>query len=261
MKQIIFLIALLFSVSAVWSQETYEKAIFVSPTQGDSLRYRFLVPEGMNPEEKYPLVLFLHGAGERGSDNEKQLLHGGQMFLNPVNREKHPAYVLFPQCPESAYGAYNGEEIDKMIPEEMPMHPHLTPTMRILKELLDSYLALPQVDRERVYVIGLSMGAMATYDIVIRHPELFAAAVPICGTVNPNRLKRAKGITEVSFRIFHGDADAVVLPAGSRKAYKALKSIGADVEYIEFPGCTHGSWNPAFNRPDFMEWLFGKKKQ
>ena len=102
------------------------------------------------------------------------------------------------------------------------------------------------------------MGAMGTFDMVARFPDIFAAAVPICGIVNPDRLSVAKN---VSFRIFHGDADNIVPVEGSREAYKVLKSIGASVEYIEFPGCNHGSWNPAFNYPDFMEWIFKQKKK
>ena len=101
------------------------------------------------------------------------------------------------------------------------------------------------------------MGAMGTFDMVVRFPEVFAAAVPICDTVNPDRLAAAK---DVKFRIFHGDADDVVPVECSRKAYRALKAAGADVEYIEFPGCNHGSWNPAFSTPDFMKWLFRQKK-
>ena len=117
---------------------------------------------------------------------------------------------------------------------------------------------MPEVDTQRVYIIGLSMGAMGTYDLVVRYPEIFAAAVPICGTVNPSRLSVAK---DVKFRIFHGGGDDVVPVKGSREAYKALKAAGADVEYIEFPGCNHGSWNPAFNYPGFMDWLFKQKKK
>jgi predicted peptidase len=207
--------------------------------------------------EKYPLVLFLHGAGERGSDNEKQLFHGSQMWLNPVNRENYPAFVLFPQCPESGYWAYvnrpSSFETDKM-----PIEPPISPIFVALKELLDSYLTMPQVDKKRIYVIGLSMGAMGTYDLTIRYPELFAAAIPICGIVNPKRLEAAK---EVKFRLFHGDADNIVPPLGSRRAYKALKKAGADVQYIEFPGVGHESWKQAFELPDFMKWLFFQKKE
>ena len=116
---------------------------------------------------------------------------------------------------------------------------------------------MSQVDKQRIYIMGLSMGAMGTYDMTIRYPEIFAAAIPICGTVNPTRLSAAK---EVKFRIFHGDADSVVPVSGSHQAYKALKAAGADVKYTEFPGVTHGSWNPAFTLPDFMSWLFSQKK-
>ena len=243
------------SLLPVLAQETYQKESFVS-AQGDTLPYRLLRPQEMKPGKKYPLVLFLHGAGERGRDNERQLFHGGQMFLNPVNREQYPAFVLVPQCPETGYWAYT-ESPASFSPAEMPLEVPVSPTFTTLKELLDTYLAMPQVDKNRVYIIGLSMGAMGTYDMTIRFPEIFAAAIPICGTVNPERLKAAK---PVKFRIFHGDHDNVVPIEGSRSAYKALKTAGADVEYIEFPGCDHGSWNQAFNRPDFMSWLFSQKK-
>ena len=206
MKQWSILLVFLFLSLSLSAQQGYEKDVFVS-SAGDSLPYRMIRPESMKAGKKYPLVLFLHGAGERGNDNERQLTHGGQMFLNPVNREK--------------------------------------------------YLAMPEVDKKRIYIVGLSMGAMGTYDLVVRYPEIFAAALPICGSVNPDRLPAAK---EVKFRIFHGDADDVVTVEGSREAYKALKAAGAKVEYIEFPGCNHGSWNPAFNYPGFMEWLFKQKK-
>ena len=243
-------------LGVTYGQNEFEKKVYVAAS-GDSLNYRLLRPEGELEDGKYPLVLFLHGAGERGSDNEKQLFHGSQMWLNPVNRENYPAFVLFPQCPESCYWVY-AERPASLEPEQMPSDFPLSPVFVTLKELLDTYLAMPQVDKERIYIMGLSMGAMGTFDLVIRYPELFAAAIPICGTVNPTRLKSAK---EVKFRIFHGDADNVVPVNASRQAYKALKEAGADVEYIEFPGVTHGSWNPAFTRPDFMSWLFSQKKQ
>ena len=255
-KLLMFLVCFLGIAIFSFGQDEYEKKTFVT-VSGDSLNYRLLRPEVEQEGEKYPLVLFLHGAGERGSDNEKQLFHGSQMWLNPVNRENYPAFVLFPQCPESGYWAYvnrpSSFETDKM-----PIETPISPIFVALKELLDSYLTMPQVDKRRIYVIGLSMGAMGTYDLTIRYPELFAAAIPICGTVNADRLKSAK---KVKFRIFHGDADNVVPVSGSRRAYKALKSAGADVEYFEFPGVGHVSWNEAFNRTDFMSWLFRQKKK
>ena len=250
-----FLVLFWSLLGVAYGQSAFEKKVYVTAS-GDSLNYRLLRPEVEQEGEKYPLVLFLHGAGERGSDNEKQLTHGSQMWLNPVNRENYPAFVLVPQCPESGYWAYT-DRPSSFEPDQMPADVPLSPVFRTLKELIDTYLVMPQVDKQRVYVIGLSMGAMGTYDMAIRYPEIFAAAIPICGTVNPTRLSAAK---DVKFRIFHGDADTVVPVSGSRQAYKALKAAGADVEYIEFPGVTHGSWNPAFTQPDFMSWLFSQKK-
>lgn len=202
MKKLILLLSvLLFSLEFVAAQDEYERSVFVS-SSGDSLNYRLLEPEVMQAGEKYPLVLFLHGAGERGNDNEKQLTHGGQMFLNPVNREKYPAFVLFPQCPESGYWAYENRP-QSFIPTQMPVGKEMPSVFQAVKELLDMYLANPQVDKSRIYIMGLSMGAMGTYDMVSRFPDIFAAAVPICGTVNPTRLSAARN---VAFRIFHGDA-------------------------------------------------------
>lgn len=246
----------LFAGLQLMAQTGYEERTQVA-SSGDTLLYRLLAPERVEAGKTYPLVLFLHGAGERGNDNTKQLGIGAQMFLNPLNRELYPAFVLFPQCPDERYWAY-GNRPASFAPGEMPVPTEPAPITRAVKELLDSCLASSPIDTGRIYIIGLSMGGMGTYDLVAWYPGLFAAAIPICGTVNPSRLKAA---TDVSFRIFHGDADKVVTVEGSRQAYKTLKANGANVEYIEFPGIGHDSWTPAFNYPGFMGWLFGQKKK
>jgi predicted peptidase len=257
MKKLLVFLVLFWSLLGVaYGQSAFEKKVYVTAS-GDSLNYRLLRPEVEQEGEKYPLVLFLHGAGERGSDNEKQLFHGSQMWLNPVNREEYPAFVLFPQCPESGYWAY-ADRLSSFEPDQMPADVPLSSVFATLKELLDTYLAMPQVDKQRIYIMGLSMGAMGTYDMTIRYPEIFAAAIPICGIVNPKRLEAAKG---VKFRLFHGSADNIVPPSGSRRAYKALKKAGAEVQYNEFPGVGHESWKLAFELPDFMKWLFFQKKE
>ena len=125
MKRIISVVCVLFSLLSLSAQETYQKETFIS-SRGDTLPYRLLLPETVKAGEKYPLVLFLHGAGERGNDNERQLTHGGQMFLNPVNREKYPAFVLVPQCPVAGYWAYM-ERPASFMPGEMPLDNPLTP--------------------------------------------------------------------------------------------------------------------------------------
>ncbi len=257
MKKAVLLIAFVLASCALKGQESYQKGKFISQNTSDTLLYRYLTPENQKSGKKYPLVIFLHGSGERGSDNEAQLFHGGQMFLNPVYREKYPAFVIFPQCPAHLSGAYKRDSLVSLMPYQMPENPSIQPIMQTVMDLIDSFIDNPAVDSRRIYIMGISMGGMATFDLVCRFPEKFAAAIPICGSVNPKRLTAAK---KVHFRIFHGDADKAVPTEGSREAYKALRAMGANVEYIEFAGCTHNSWNPAFNYPDFMEWLFSKKR-
>ena len=253
MKRCLLSLALILGGLISISAQEFEKMNFTAE-DGTNLNYRLLQPKESAEGEMFPLVIFLHGAGERGSDNEKQLIHGSQMFLNPDNLEKYPAFVLFPQCPESGFWAYN---LPIKSLNELEAEEQMPAIFKAVKELIDLYLENPMVDRSRVYIIGLSMGAMGTFDMVVRFPEIFAAAVPICGNVQPERLEKIEG---VSFRIFHGDADQVVSVEGSRNAYKVLKAAGVEVEYIEFPGCGHGSWNPAFKYDDFMEWIFKQKK-
>ena len=258
MRKTLFLIALLFAGFAVASAQTsYESKEFVS-SEGQNLNYRLLTPKDMNAKKKYPLVIFLHGAGERGDDNESQLKHGGQMFLNPVNQEKYPAYVIFPQCPSKSFWARPGSPKSQKSPKATADQNNMSQILKAVKELIDEYLAMPSVDRSRVYIMGLSMGGMGTYDMVSRFPEIFAAAVPICGAVGPGRIGAAK---DVKFRIYHGDADPTVPVECSRMAYQELKAAGADVEYYEYPGCAHASWTPAFNEPDFLQWIFSQKNR
>ena len=254
----IFSLILFFAGQFVYSQVNFEARLFVA-TNSDTLKYQELLPENYNSQQKYPLVLFLHGAGERGSDNQAQLTHGSLMFTNPVNQEKYPAIVLFPQCPNNSFWPFELRPDVKFDINAFPVDYKISSVMQAVKDLLDKYIASGSVDTDRIYIMGLSMGGMGTFDMVCRFPDVFAAAIPICGGVNPERLKSAAG--KVKFRIFHGDKDFVVPVDNSRKAYCALKKYGADVEYFEIVGCDHASWNPAFNQPDFLSWLFNQKKK
>ena len=257
-----FIISFLLCSILGFSQQSgeYSKGEYISKATGDTLLYRYLTPQNPQKGKKYPIVIFLHGSGERGNDNQAQLFHGSGQFLNPVNREKYPAYVLFPQCPQEEFGVFAKPD-DPSESYGSQKNPALTDMMKNLKELIAHYASLPDADPKRVYIIGISMGGMSTFEMVARYPRIFAAAIPICGSVNPHRLVQQKELVKkVKFRIYHGDADAAVPVEGSRQAYKALKEIGAKVEYIEFPGCTHNSWNPAFNRNDFLKWMFKQKK-
>ena len=222
------------------------------------LKYRKLVPLSVEEGKTYPLVIFLHGKGERGDNNSSQLAYAGTLFTKAENREAYPAYVLFPQCPSQYFGAFDEEPASfdaTTFPEDYP----ISVANGMVKELIDSYLELDEIDKDRVYIFGLSMGGMATYDLVCRFPEVFAAAVPLCGGVNAARLEDER-LAKVYWRIFHGDADGVVPVQNSRTVYEKLQVLGAEVEYIEVPGADHFVWTPAFEREDFLSWMFDKTR-
>lgn len=233
--------------------DDYSRHIFRNPFTV-AMPYRMLAPEKITEGKKYPLVLFLHGAGERGDDNESQLSVGANIFSNPVNREEFEAFVVFPQCNERTWTG----KIDQRAFMPGAAIPEESPTERSLMNLLDTIVTKNPVDTDRIYLIGVSMGAIAAYDLACRYPERFAAVVPICGAVNPDRLKDAQN---VKFYIFHGEKDDEIPVISSRTAYRALKDAGADVEYSEISCVGHECWPWAFNYPTLLPWLFSKSRK
>lgn len=254
LKNFLFLtLCLLFSAQAhAGDKASFLKKQFIT-NNGYKLNYRVLYPENYCPDQKYPVILFLHGAGERGSDNEAQLVHGGNMLAAQTNQSQYKAIIIAPQCPAEDYW------VDYTRPAEGKKHfyPASAPATKPLsaaKDLLDSYIAKGVVDTKRIYITGLSMGGMGTFDLVCRYPNLFAAATPICGAVSLDHAAKYKGKT--SFSIYHGGEDDVVDPQFSRDAYETLKKAGADVRYKEYPGVNHNSWDNAFAEPDYLAWMF-----
>ena len=235
----------------------YQKEEFTSP-DGATLRYRILYPDGYDRSKKYPLILVLHGAGERGSDNEKQLVHGSRMFLDPAVRKKFPAIVVFPQCPEESY--WSSVQIDReKTPLQLdfdysrPITAPLSLTMKLLNDLVEK----ERVDSRRIYITGLSMGGMGTFEAVHRYPRTFAAALPICGGGDTIRYQR----TETPFWVFHGDADNVVDVKYSRAMVRCLEVLDVKTKYTEYPGVMHNSWDSAFAEPRFLKWMFAKRQK
>lgn len=254
MKKTLLIILAFFFAIPLFAQESYLYGSFSH--DGKTLPYRYLEPQNIKSNKKYPVVLFLHGAGERGIDNEAQLLHCSGQFLNPEIQEKYPAYVFFPQAPKGAFWSIP-DRLTELSQDMFASVNEPSWQLQTIKAMVDSIIQLPNVDSKRVYIMGISMGAMATYELCWRYPHLFAAAVPICGGADINRLASA---AIIHWRIYHGDADKVVPVTFSRTAYKALKQAGAKIIYREFAGCTHNSWNPAFNDPDLFPWLFKQKR-
>lgn len=223
---------------------------------GRTLPYRLLTPDGTEAGQKYPLVIFLHGAGERGSDNKKQLAWFWDAkkpsVLTRPEVAAAKAFVLVPQCPDSKKwvevpwekGSYKSPEISE------PLKLTLDLTDALLKEL--------PIDPDRVSIVGMSMGGYGALDAVQRRPELFAACVPICGAGDP---AKAKDIAHVPVWAFHGDADNVVPVKGSREIVEALKKAGAEPKYTEYPKVGHNSWSPAFEEKEFWNWILAQRRK
>jgi len=209
---------------------------------GTVLPYRIYVPENVDVAEKYPLVLYLHGSGQSGSDNRAQTKKNSvmQTLLSKENLEKYPCIVLAPQNPEGRWWA------DETMPAAL---------MGLLEHIKVAY----PVDSARIYLTGLSMGGYGAWRMLAEYPDVFAAAVPVCGGGDPGSAVLFK---DVPIWAFHGAKDRIVRPEGSRDMVKALKAAGAkDVRYTEYPGEAHQSWEFAWREPELFPWLFAQVKE
>ena len=257
MKNIMILLSVLFIFQTVSAQDLglFEKKMYISGT--DTLRYRILYPENYKKKKAYPLIVFLHGSGERGSDNEAQLIHGGKLFLTEKNRKKFSAIVVFPQCPKDSAWVKIKRDKDKRVflSNESP-----STSTKLVKELMDGMLANKIVNKQKIYLGGLSLGGFGTYDMLIRYPGYFSAAFPICGACNiPLYMERAGNMP---LWIFHGAMDKSVSPESDRELYKTLISRGdKNITYTEYPTMGHNSWDSAFIEPKLLPWLFSNKNK
>lgn len=236
----------------------YKKELFIE--QQDTLGYRILWPANFDKEKQYPLVLFLHGAGERGNDNEKQLVHGSALFAQDGNRTKFPAIVVFPQCPANSFWSNATVDRNKTGKGRLVFQNGGEPTkpMDLVLQLMDSLITKPYIRKDQVYVGGLSMGGMGTFEILSRRPNMFAAAIPICG--GGNREAASRYAQKVPVWIFHGAKDNVVHPDFSIEMVSALLKAGGQPKFTLYDNAGHNSWDAAFAEPDFLPWLFSKKQ-
>ena len=203
-------------------------------------------------EKKYPLVVFLHGAGERGNDNKSQLIHGIKVLESKENRTKYPCFVIAPQCPKGKrWAEVDWTLLSHKIPEKISVS--LAATIQLIDHITDNY----PIDLNRIYITGLSMGGFGTWDAICRFPNRFAAAVPICGGGDENESKK---IAHIPIWAFHGAKDRLVKVSRSRNMVKSLKSHNSKVIYTEFPKLGHFCWEQSYRTPKFLEWLFSQKK-
>jgi predicted peptidase len=231
---------------------------FVYKDEFIEMPYRLFIPESQKPGEKYPLVVFLHGAGERGRDNEKQIIanEGAIVWASPEVQEKHPCFVLAPQCPENGYWGTSFRTSDELEPNSL-----LSTVFLLINNVVDEY----PIDEERIYITGLSMGGFGTVGLLTLCPERFAAAVVVCGGGN---VKKVQKISRIPIWFFHAEDDDVVPVKFSRELVEALKKLNAPVRYTEYPkgymesigSFPHASWIPAYRYKEMIEWLFSQSK-
>lgn len=225
--------------------------------KGDvSYPYQVYVPADYTAESRWPVILFLHGAGERGADGLLQTTVG----LAPAVRRapaRYPAIIVFPQVPRDSQWVGTPAEV--------------------AFDALQRTMAEFRTDPDRVYLTGLSMGGHGTWYLAYRRPDLFAAVVPICGWIpevprftgsvpvvppdsGPPIPALARQLRAMPVWIFHGEMDGVVPAAGSREPAAALREVGGDVRYTELLGLDHNSWDAAYGSEEFIDWLFAQRR-
>ena len=225
------------------------------------------VPSGSVADGKLPLVLFLHGSGERGDDNKAQLKHGAREFLKAGRVERFPAIIVAPQCPNGTRWV----EIDwaqKSGKGQFPETP--SPTTKLLFELLDRLTSREDVDLSRLYVTGLSMGGFGSWYTAAQYrreiagvdaavgdmqPLRFAAMLAVCGGGDPNWADRYDAL---NLWAAHGGADSVVPVERSREMISSIVNQGhsGQVRYTELPGVGHDSWSATYADEETYRWLF-----
>jgi predicted peptidase len=209
--------------------------------RGRTLPYRLLQPPRRAPGTAYPLVLFLHGAGEKGDDNERQLTNGVEQFALPDNRKKYPCFVAAPQCPRHQWwGSGDGG---------------LAEPMELAFGLLAALEREYPVDPRRRYITGISMGGFGTWDALAARPDYFAAAIPVCGGGEPAHAGR---YVNLPLWVFHGARDQVVDVQYSRIMVDALQRAGGAPKYTEYPQGRHDVWNTVYRDPAVLAWLFAQ---
>jgi predicted peptidase len=202
----------------------------------EGVKYVVFVPHVKKAGEKYPVILFLHGSGESGTDGVKQTKQG---IGNAIRKHEKtfPFLTVMPQSQKGGWKA-SSEEGKRAI------------------AILDSVMKEYDGDPKRTYLTGLSMGGMGTWSFAIAHPDRWAAIVPICGRGD---VSQADKIAKIPCWDFHGDADTSVNVEGSRKMIAALKEAGGEPKYTEYPGVGHNSWDQAYGTAELYTWLLQQK--
>jgi len=222
----------LFAAERAQEARVFEKEITIQAKLG----YLLSLPPGYDadPGKRWPLLVFLHGAGESGSDIEKVKIHGPPKLIAAGSFD-HPCIVVSPQCPGRGWNA------------------------DMVAALIDDICRTTRVDEDRIYLTGLSMGGFGTWALAASRPERFAAIAPVCGGGNPVDAIKLRGLP---IWVFHGAKDTVVPLAASQAMVTALEALGQKdtVKFTIYPDVGHDSWTVTYDDPAFYTWLFAQKR-
>lgn len=224
----LFLVGLFCSVNAQEIKAELKKEI----KKEQKISYILDYPE--NAKGKVPLMVFLHGSGERGDDLELVKAHSPFTYKNLF---PEPVAILAPQCPKDVW--WDTEAVYYLI-----------------KEIQQKY----QIDDSRIILTGLSMGGWGTLKLAMEHPELFSAVVPVCAPVDRLMKVRASQYKDLPMKIFHGGNDDIVSPMNSIEIYQEIKKVNKNVELTIFPDDNHNSWDSTYSNPKLYEWMLAQKK-
>jgi predicted peptidase len=225
----------------------------VSRAAGLTLPYRLYVPRDYLQSKRYPLLTVLHGSGERGMDNERQLINGVLAFCEPRLQKAQPTFVIYPQCPDPARWVESDWKTGRYAMDQVPESAPARAVVELVAALGQEF----SIDPAALLLAGMSMGGFGTWDLLGRHPGLFAGAMPICGGGDPDKAPLMK---DVAVWAFHGAADEIVPVTGSRLMVSALRKAGARVRYTEYPGVGHHSWEQTFADRRNLKWLLARRR-
>jgi predicted peptidase len=255
MKRWAFFLFLAASARAQFTADEMLKPCVYTNGAGETFAYRLAAPQFPQAGKKYPLILFLHGSGECGTDNQKQVKVGVPALVSTLLRRERtePFILVAPQCPATNWWV---RELAFNESYAMPAEP--ARSMAVALDIVRHLVAERQADPDRLYITGLSLGGFGTWDAVQREPGLFTAAVPVCGGGD---VRRVRDLKKLPVWVFHGNADKNVPVDCSRRMVEALKQAGnRRVRYTEYEGVAHNAWDRAYAEMEMIEWLFSQTR-
>lgn len=220
-------------IGVMWSAQEIKSEFKKEVKVEKSISYILDLPN--DAKGKLPLIVFLHGSGERGANLEMVKAHSPFTYKNLI---KEPVAILAPQCPENTW--WDTQAIYFLI-----------------KEIVQKY----KIDESRIYLTGLSMGGWGTLKLAGEHPEMFAAVAPVCAPTDRVMLANIHNYKEMNIKIYHGGMDNVVLPENAFNFWMALHPVNPKAELIVFPNDNHNSWDSTYSNPEFYQWMLQSVKK